>query len=394
MTGSRISSESDAIFTIDNLPFTIGVYDEPANPQPFPSMLPLQLGISISTGLVSQLPSEIVRRFLALAYARGSLLGTAMDDTPAGRRYAEDFLAFLREVRDPNGASVLEIGAGRGYLLRRLQDLGAKVLGVEPGLANADNWKTHRVPVVGEFFPTPQITEHFDLIIGFALLEHVEQLGSFLDSVHRQLEPQGCAIFAVPDCGQFIAQGDPSMLLHEHWHYFTAHSLKEVLRAAGFRIVHQRPAGYGSVLYMAATPTRDPRPIGSVSDEIQQARQFAAKCARLRAWASNRIESLAQQGVTLGVFVPGRALALLPPHSDVRFFDDDAELLGRYFPPFHRAVENRKALLQCPVDELWILSRSFGPRLASELGAAGELNRTRIRTIVEIAGEASNEVAV
>jgi dTDP-4-dehydrorhamnose reductase/SAM-dependent methyltransferase len=384
--------ETEPIFTIDNLPFTIGVYDVPINPQSFPSVLPLKLGVSLLSGLVSQLPSDDVRRFLKLAYSEGSLLGTAMDDTALGRPYAEDFLGFIRETTNLFGARFLEIGAGRGYLLKRLQDDGASVLGIEPGSNHGAAWNAYEVPVLNEFFPSTSITEQFDFISGYAVLEHIEELDDFLQAVRRQLKPGGTAAFAVPNCSEFIAQGDPSMLVHEHWHYFTAESLRVVMETAGFRVVHHRPAGYGSVLYVAATVSRDGNSPCGVQAEIERAREFAAKCSKLRRWAAHQVDRLAEQRRSFGVFVPGRALALLPPHCDVRFFDDDAQLHGRFFPPFSSPVEDRQSLLRKPVVERWILSRSFGAKLASDLVAAGELKRTRIRTIFEIAGEADNEV--
>ncbi len=288
----------------------------------------------------------------------------------------------------------MEIGAGRGYLLKRLQEEGASVLGIEPGSNHVAAWNAYEVPVLNEFFPSTSITERFDFISGYAVLEHIEGLDDFLQAVRRQLKPGGMIAFAVPDCGEFIAQGDPSMLVHEHWHYFTAESLRVVMETAGFRVVHHRPAGYGSVLYVAATVSGDDNSPYGAQEEIEKARQFAAKCSRLRRWAAHQVSRLEEQKRSLGVFVPGRALALLPPRCDVRFFDDDAHLHGRFFPPFSRAVEDRQSLLRQPVDELWILSRSFGRRLASDLAAAAELKRTRIRTIVEIASEAGNDVAV
>lgn len=393
MKGESGHEEIEPIITIENLPFTIGVYDVPVNPQNFPSLLPLSLGVSLRSGLVSQLPSADVRHFLNLAYSEGSLLGTAMDDTPLGRPYAEDFLAFIRETINPSGTRFLEIGAGRGYLLKRLQGEGASVLGIEPGSNHAAAWKAYEVTVLNEFFPSKAITEQFDFISGYAVLEHMEELDDFLQAVRRQLKPGGTVAFAVPDCGEFIAQGDPSMLVHEHWHYFTAESLRAVMETAGFRVVHHRTAGYGRVLYVAATVSHDDKSPCGANEEIEKARQFAAKCSRLRRWTAHQVNRLEEQKRSLGVFVPGRALALLPPHCDVRFFDDDTHLHGRFFPPFSSAVEDRQSLLRRPVDELWILSRSFGPRLALDLAAAGELKRTRIRTIVEIASEAGNEVA-
>lgn len=376
------------ILHIDRLPFTIGVFDRPVNPDPFPGHLPMDLAVRLDTGCVIQVGNQTVREHLDRAYRQGSLLGTAMDDTAQGRRYADDFIAFLQETGGVGGRSLLEIGAGRGYLLSRLQDLGAEVLGVEPGRSNAAFWARHGVPVVQGYFPEAVGTDRYDRIVGFALLEHVEQLGPFLAAVRQRLSADGAAVFAVPDCGRLIADGDPSMLLHEHWHYFTESSLPATLALAGLRVTAIRPAGYGAVLYVAASPGAaviDPR---AVAAEVDRATAFAGKYERLRAWIAVKVAECAATRRTLGVYVPGRALALLPPEAGVRFFDDDAELHGKYFPPFSAPVESRNDLLARPVDELWILSWSFGPRLAGELARSPVLAKTNIMTIAEIAAAA------
>jgi hypothetical protein len=67
-----------------------------------------------------------------------------------------------------------------------------------------------------------------------------------------------------------------------------------------------------------------------------------------------------------------------------RLFDDDADLHGGYYPTLNCPVEGREALIADPVEELWIMSRSFGPRLATTLSKIPVLANTRILTISDL----------
>ncbi len=384
-----ISTHTQALLSVeplaqlDAVPFTIGLSDNAHNPAPFPDQLPLHLGLDSHTGLIRQIGNEEVRKFLTLAYDQGSLLGTALDETTAGSAYADDFYKFVQSVSSLAGCSVLEIGAGRGYLLKLLKDEGATVLGIEPGHANARYWREYGVRVVEDIFPSSQVKESFDLIIGHALLEHIEEPYAFLDHVKSQLNPGGNAIFVVPDCSVYVAQGDPGMLLHQHWSYFTPASLTAVLARAGFAVTRIAAAGYGSGIYALAEPSEDV-PVGDLASGIQLGRSFGEKATALRRQIRKYLEKRAADGGSVGIYVPGRALMWLEPGASVRFFDDDKEIQGRYFPPFSSPVESQAQLLADPVDELWIMSHSFGRKIAARLAGDRRMSGTKIVLIDEL----------
>ena len=70
----------------------------------------------------------------------------------------------------------------------------------------------------------------------------------------------------------------------------------------------------------------------------------------------------------------------------LRFFDDDKLLHGKYYPPFDIPIESRRSLIERPVDELVIMSSSFGERLKSELCQVDALKNMNIRLFREIVG--------
>lgn len=383
----------EPLWRTEALPLTVGCTDAPHNPAGLPDTFPFTLALDRRLGLLVQTPEPGLETLLDRAYAAGSLLGTAMDDTPLGRGYAEDFLRFVAQFGEIRGRRALEIGAGRGYFLRLMADAGADAIGIEPGMQNAPHWQRFGVRVVADSFPSPKLADKFDLIVGYAVIEHVSDMESFLAAVRRQLRPDGCAIFSVPNSTEHIASGDPSMLLHEHFSYFTEMSLRRTLEANGMAVVGLARAGFGGALYVAAKHGEAAIDDAPAASELAHARAFGEKIGRLQASVRRRLDDIRVAGKRLGIYCPARALALLESADAIRFFDDDSELHGRFYPPFGCPVEARGALLDDPVDELWIMSRTFGPKLRKQLSGEPALRGCRIRLPDDLvpAGEPARE---
>ncbi len=252
---SQAGRQPETNLFLPDMPFTIGVFEEPHNPDGFPDTVPFHLVVDEELGLLVQESDDALQTLLDRAYAAGSLLGTAMDASPLGKAYADDFFRVVSDAPGGlSGRTTLEIGAGRGYLVRRLVDAGADAVGLEPGAANKKHWIRHQVSVVQDRFPSSRAKGPFDLIVAYGVLEHIPDPVNFLAEVRRHLTRSGYAVIAVPDCTSYIEAGDPSMLLHEHYSYFTQASLRRLVNAGGFEVVEMRRAGYGGAVYCIAVP--------------------------------------------------------------------------------------------------------------------------------------------
>jgi hypothetical protein len=108
---------------IENLPFHIGATSQPVNPGCLPSCYPFELDFDPHLRRLLQPANPELERVLRDAYEIGQAFGTPLAENQFGRPYAEDFLSFIHTAGlDP--ACGLEIGAGVGYLTRRLLDEG------------------------------------------------------------------------------------------------------------------------------------------------------------------------------------------------------------------------------------------------------------------------------
>ncbi len=380
------------LWDLGEIPFQIGPRERPSN-DPFPDRLPFALGVD-ELGVLVQMPNTEVSRQLTEVYRQGCQIGTPMDDQGLGKSYGEDFYEFLRAhlpERPAAGLEVLEIGCGSGYLLKKLEQLGARVTGIEPDRRCAELCAREGIRVIADEFDRDRFERPFDVILHYAVLEHIADAASFLRDQVALLSPGGVLIFSVPDETPNIARGDLYMLYHQHWNYFSRGSLRALASAVGARIMAFQAARVGEPVYAAWT-----RAEGAPADEAAITPELsgpAPETYRERALAnldtlSTYIEGARRRGESLGIYCPSRALtylALLDLRGlSLRFFDDDPRVAGRYYPPFAIPVEDRAALRARPADQILILSRSFGPRIAESLGAAAELRSTRVVQVADL----------
>ncbi len=332
------------------LPFFYKHQNSPSNVK-FPDKLPFTL-YEDWAGLLRRTPQSL--DIIKEAYEEGSELSGLMDHSGIGKEYAKRFINFMLENLGDGfffEKTVLEIGCGTGYLLSRLKDFGANVLGVEPGNFN----QIYRVPIVKDFFPSEHIKQKFNVVIAFCVLEHVEDIHKFLLGVKEILEPTGKFILAVEDEEPYIQAGDMSILFHEHLSYFTKDSLSRCLIGDGFDNVRVYQEKSHAILYSFCDPT------GSY---IQSFREKSE-----RAIERFRKVLLDNTGKKIGIYIPGRAINMLEVigSPDLRFFDDNPKLHNKFLPGFNNPIEDRNDLLRDPPDIIFIMSYSFGDKIAQEL---------------------------
>ncbi len=152
-----------------------------------------------------------------------------------GRRHVR-FLA--RDL--PPGASILDVGCGRGVLLGPLADMGFSAHGVE-----ASESAIRGAPPSAEIRIAPTLRDagyapvSFDEIILWHVLEHLPDPRETLDECFRVMKPHGKIVVALPNFSSFQARWSGEDWFHldppRHLFHFPEKALRRLLERTGFK---------------------------------------------------------------------------------------------------------------------------------------------------------------
>ena len=135
---------------------------------------------------------------------------------------------------------LLDVGCGRGTLVRLARSAGFEALGIErhfPDAPFSPNVYYH--DLTDGAFPAG----HFQVVVLWHVLEHLPDPLANLQEIHRLLQPGGWLSVVVPNFGGAQAQASGRHWFHldlpRHLWHFELPALEELLERAGFRIAHR-----------------------------------------------------------------------------------------------------------------------------------------------------------
>ena len=342
--------------------------------QTIPSRYVFQFENGNAQGLIRQVIQPGLLEILEDVYNAEHNVGYLQDGHMFSKGYGDDLLAFISRVTtDKSVRNAVEIGCGGCYVLERLAAKGIKVMGVDPSPIAAAKGQEKGIRIISDFFPSKEISEKFDLILEADVLEHVANPIEFLRVQKAHLTGHGVIIISVPDCTGSIAMGDVSMALHQHLNYFDTCSLALTVQAAGLTIEAIEPAKYGGSLYCCASLSPQNASVPSNNLDIR-ALEFAQRAERNLSRFRATLDTLAECGRSVGFYVPLRAapyLAHKPSTDQYRFFDDTPHWHHQYIDGLDQPIENFAELHADPVDELFIMSLTFGDVIKNKVISAG-----------------------
>lgn len=376
---------------IGNIPFVYAPVSSSDNPGNIPNKVPFSL--EIRNGVISQEKQAVTEKALNDAYKMGSVISGQMDDFGNGKEYADEFLEYIRKsVTGIKKKKILEIGCGTGYLLSRLKQMGADCIGIEPGESAKYGRKKFGVEIIQDFFDKNSFEEQFDYIIFYGVLEHIYEIGMFLSDVKSLLNKEGVILLAVPNCVEQILNGDVSMLLCEHWSYFTEDSLKFALNSNGL-FGDISVSDLGGVLFANVTVDIQQMSNQDELDRIQKKikvdfMQFSDKFNQQKTKIIKYFQEVVDANEKIGCYVPGRIINWLSIIADaismdreiIHFIDDNILLQGMYYPGFDNPIESLEQYLSKPTERLLIASYTYEKIITKKIldsGYKGKINTMR-----------------
>jgi 2-polyprenyl-3-methyl-5-hydroxy-6-metoxy-1,4-benzoquinol methylase len=135
---------------------------------------------------------------------------------------------------------VLEVGCGRGYFLKKIEDKVASAEGVELNTEAAAN-KVTRAPVhtkpLAELIATHKAS--LDVVCSFQVLEHIVEPQQFIRECAALLKPGGMLMLSTPNhaCESNRDLSDPFNLPPHHMGHFSADTFARVAPLCGLTFV-------------------------------------------------------------------------------------------------------------------------------------------------------------
>lgn len=137
------------------------------------------------------------------------------------------------------GGRLLEVGFGRGALLKEVRALGWEVSGVEVSKYAVDNAREAGLEAhLGDLLDANLEDNSFDVVVFRHVLEHIEKPLRAVEEAHRILKPGGRLVIRVPNIDSIESRLAGQDWFHldviYHLHNFTPASLSLLLGQAGF----------------------------------------------------------------------------------------------------------------------------------------------------------------
>ncbi|WAC56760.1 class I SAM-dependent methyltransferase [Gordonia sp. SL306] len=155
------------------------------------------------------------------------------------REYVED---VTHRFDIDSSTRVVEIASNDGYLLQYFQRDGVAVLGIEPAANVAEVARDKGIDTRVDFFGT-KLAEKLvdegvfaDHLIGNNVLAHVPDLNDFVAGMKLLLSPGGRITMEFPHLLRLILHNQFDTIYHEHFSYFSLHSVTQVFERHGLRL--------------------------------------------------------------------------------------------------------------------------------------------------------------
>jgi len=288
---------------------------------------------------------------------------------------------------------VVEIASNDGYLLQFFKEKNIDVLGIEPAANVAKIAKEKGVKTLIEFFGeniSNKISNEgvkADLIIANNVLAHVPDINDFVKGMKILLKQNGTINVEFPHLLQLIKNNQFDTIYHEHFSYFSAHTVKQIFENFGLEIfdIEEVPTHGGSLrIYIKHKENNLIKIENSVNKilekennfgllDISTYQEFSRKIKMLKNQIKDFFNSAAQNGekiVCYGAAAKGNTLLnYCEIGNEVIEFavDKSPHKQGLYLPGSHIPVKEPKKINESRPNYIVILPWNIKNEIMNEI---------------------------
>ena len=287
---------------------------------------------------------------------------------------------------------VVEIGSNDGTLLKRFQENGIPVLGVDPATNIASIANESGIPTRNDYFSLSVATDILstsgpaDVIIANNVLAHTTQLENIVIGVKELLAPKGVLIFEVSYLLDVVQKLLFDTIYHEHVSYHSIKPLQKFFDRLGLEIfdVDLISSHGGSIRVYVQHKNGLHKMQSSVKDCIADEELALLNSIDTFALMKERIDQLnakihmlfariKESGNSIcGFGAPAKATTLMYEFDIgaeiIEFIIDDSPLKqGMYSPGLHIPIQPRAHLEMHQTNYVLILAWNFAEHLVKDL---------------------------
>lgn len=155
------------------------------------------------------------------------------------RKYTEELANQFMQKYNINNLDILEIGCGDITFLKKLHKNKNRCTGYEPSFPEKEK-EIHNVQIINDYFyPDKDFNKKYDIIILRHVLEHLEDVKTFLSDLIRGMiknSPNAKLFIEVPNIQPTLNEFRTNDFVYEHISYFSFYSLKYLLTSLNLEI--------------------------------------------------------------------------------------------------------------------------------------------------------------
>ncbi len=312
------------------------------------------------------------------------LYGEYIYVTESSLGLTEHFRGYADSVTDrcklSPGSLVVDLGSNDGTLLRRFQEGGMRVLGVEPASHIAARATAGGIDTIDKFF-TPALARqivadhgHAKVVTANNVFANIDDLMSWVDAVNELLAGDGVFVFESYYLADLIDNMVFDFIYHEHLSAFSVKPIQALFGRVGLELaaVQRVPTKGGSLRYFVQRPggplakDRSVAEMRTLEDNMGLYKKetflgFANKVDGLKQETREFLAQAKNEGKSIAGFGASITGTTLIYHFEIGGYldylvDDNPAKQGRYSPGLHLPVLPSTALYERKPDYVLALA--------------------------------------
>jgi 2-polyprenyl-3-methyl-5-hydroxy-6-metoxy-1,4-benzoquinol methylase len=145
------------------------------------------------------------------------------------------YVEWMQEKKYLNNTKkILEIGCNDGLLLQQITRISKNTKGIEPSIYACEQARKRKLNIVNEYFDSDTVNKilvedkKYDLIVANYVFANIAKLDEFIINCKKIIDSKGKIIIQTGYTPNQFQNGMFDYIYHEHLHYFSLKSLREL----------------------------------------------------------------------------------------------------------------------------------------------------------------------